>query len=199
MEIQAGGKVQATGGPAALISITGAPGAGTSAGITFNNGNVSTPGFVDLTANGGSIAEAADTGPDVTAADGATFTTTGSNSAIGTSTDPIRTAIGALTATTNDGGVYIADSNGPGLIINLHPGDGGRKTSDPSTATIRSSSLIQTWQRIPRRDRRRLGRTATGRGHPAGERPRGGHNRHRPQCGHMINSMGGNILQGVAG
>ena len=84
-----------------------------------------------LTANGGSITEAADTGPDVTAADGAMFTTTGSNSAIGTSAQPIRTAIGALTATTNDGGVYIADSNGPGLIINsILARAGGLRSND---------------------------------------------------------------------
>src|SRR5262249_48703466 len=43
--------------------------------------------------------------------------TTGSSSAIGTAANPIETAVGALTATTNDGGVYISDSNGPGLII----------------------------------------------------------------------------------
>ncbi len=119
VEIQAGAKVQVTGAPAPLLSITGSANDGISAAIMFaTNGNVSTLGDVSLTANGGSITEGADTGPDVTAADGATFTTTGSNSAIGTSTtDPIRTAIGALTATTNDGGVYISDTNGPGLII----------------------------------------------------------------------------------
>ncbi len=50
----------------------------------------------------------------------------GSTGGSGTSGDPIRTAIGALTATTYDGGVYIADSNGPGMIINsiLAPGAG---------------------------------------------------------------------------
>jgi hypothetical protein len=56
--------------------------------------------------------------PNLTAADGTALATTGSNSAIGTSALPIRTAIGALTATTNDGGIYVSDSNGPGLIIN---------------------------------------------------------------------------------
>lgn len=117
VEIQGGGKVQATGGPTADLSITGtAKGGG--AAIAFANGQISSLGFVTLTANGGGITETAGAGPDVTAAAGATFTTTGSNSAIGTSASPIRTAIGALTATTNDGGVYIADSNGPGLIIN---------------------------------------------------------------------------------
>src|SRR5262249_22674622 len=55
--------------------------------------------------------------PNLTAADGAVLTTTGSNSAIGTAAHPIRTAIGDLSATTNDGGVYVSDSNGPGLII----------------------------------------------------------------------------------
>jgi hypothetical protein len=116
VEIQAGGKVQATGGPTADISITGT--ANGAAAIAFVNGQISSLGFVTLTANGGGITEAADAGPDVTAAAGATFTTTGSNSAIGTAAQPIRTAIGALTATANDGGVYIADSNGPGVIIN---------------------------------------------------------------------------------
>ena len=62
--------------------------------------------------------------PNLTAVDGAVLTTTGSNgttglsfSAIGTSGSPIRTQIGFLTATTYDGGVYISDSNGPGLTI----------------------------------------------------------------------------------
>src|SRR5262249_52712132 len=100
-------------------SITGSARDGTSAPITFVNGAVSTVGDVSLTANGGSITEGApNTGPDVTAGDGATFTTTRTHSAIGTAATPIPTAIGALTATTNDGGVYIPDSNGPGLIIN---------------------------------------------------------------------------------
>jgi hypothetical protein len=119
VEIQAGGKVQETGGPGALISVTGSADDSSSAAVMFaTNGAVSTLGFVKITANGGSISEGPDTGPDVTAGDGATFTTTGTNSAIGTLANPIKTAIGALTATTNDGGVYISDSNAPGLIIN---------------------------------------------------------------------------------
>jgi hypothetical protein len=119
VEIQAGGTVKETGAPAALLSVTGSAEDGTSAAITFNNGAISTAGDVTLTGNSGSITEAApNSAPDVTAADGATFTTTGLNSAIGTSTQPIRTAIGVLTATTNDGGVYISDTNVPGLIIN---------------------------------------------------------------------------------
>ena len=120
VEIQAGGEVQTTGAAPALL-INGTTNDGTSAAIMFDNGNVSTLGDVILTGNGkgGSISEAADAGPDVTAADGATFATNGpSDCAIGTSAQPIRTAIGALTATTNDGGVFISDSNAPGLIIN---------------------------------------------------------------------------------
>ena len=75
-------------------------------------------GFIDLDvagaiADGNGGAGAA----NLIAANGVNLTTTGSNSAIGTSALPIRTAIGALTATTNDGGVYISDTNGPGLII----------------------------------------------------------------------------------
>ena len=58
VEIQAGGKVQATGASPALLSITGSADDGTSAGIMFNNGTVSTAGDVTLTANGGSITEA---------------------------------------------------------------------------------------------------------------------------------------------
>jgi hypothetical protein len=118
VEIQAGAKVQVTGGPAPLLSITGSANDGKSAAVMFESDIVSTLGDLSLAANNGSITEGADTGPDVTAADGATFTTTGSNSAIGTSTNPIQTAIGALTATTNDGGVYIADLNNHGMIIN---------------------------------------------------------------------------------
>jgi hypothetical protein len=56
--------------------------------------------------------------PNLTAAGGVNLTTTGSGSAIGTDPRPIRTAIGALSATTNDGGIYVSDSNGPGLAIN---------------------------------------------------------------------------------
>ncbi len=62
--------------------------------------------------------------PNLMAVDGAVLTTTGSNgttdmsfSAIGSSGSMIRTAIGALTATTYDGGVYISDSNSPGMAI----------------------------------------------------------------------------------
>ena len=116
--IRAGGKVQETGAAPALISITGSANDGASAAIALDGGAVSTVGSVTLTANGGTITQAAGAGPAVTAADGAKFATTGSNSAIGTSANPLRTAIGALTATTNDGGVHVADSNGPGLIIN---------------------------------------------------------------------------------
>ena len=51
VEIQAGGKVQATGASPALLSITGSADDGTSAGIMFNNGAVSSAGDVSLTAN----------------------------------------------------------------------------------------------------------------------------------------------------
>ncbi len=79
--------------------------------------------FIELTAVGAITDGKNGTGAaNLTAADGAALTTTGLNSAIGTSSRPIRTAIGWLAATTNDGGVFIADSNGPGLIDRLHPG-----------------------------------------------------------------------------
>ena len=53
------------------------------------------------------------------------------------SADPIRTAIGALTATTNDGGVYISDSNGPGLIINsVLAKEGGTPVLDGSNQIV---------------------------------------------------------------
>ncbi len=62
--------------------------------------------------------------PNLTAADGAVLTTTASSgaidtsfSAIGTPQHPIRTAIGSLMATTYDGGVYVSDSNSPGMMI----------------------------------------------------------------------------------
>ena len=44
VEIQAGGKVQATGASPALVSITGSADDGASAAIAFANGNVSTIG-----------------------------------------------------------------------------------------------------------------------------------------------------------
>lgn len=76
-------------------------------------------GFIELTTVGAIIDGNNGAGAlNLTAANGATLTTTGSNSAIGTSAHPIRTAIGSLTATTHDGGIYISDLNVPGLIIN---------------------------------------------------------------------------------
>ena len=54
---------------------------------------------------------------NLTASGGAVLSTTGTNSAIGTATYPITTAIEALDATTNDGGVYISNSNPNGLFI----------------------------------------------------------------------------------
>lgn len=75
-------------------------------------------GFITLTALDGAITDGNGTAVNLTAADGASLTTTGANSAIGTAGNAIETAIGSLTATTNDGGIFIADSNGPGLIIN---------------------------------------------------------------------------------
>ncbi len=75
--------------------------------------------FIELTAVGAITDGKNGSGsPNLTGVDGAALTTTGPNSAIGTSTHPIRTAIGALTATTYDGGVFIADSNVPALMIN---------------------------------------------------------------------------------
>jgi hypothetical protein len=73
--------------------------------------------LIDLTAVGAITDGTGSGSPNLTAADGAVLRTTGSNSAIGTSTLPIRTAIGDLTATTYDGGVYISDSDGPGMMI----------------------------------------------------------------------------------
>lgn len=61
-------------------------------------------------ANGGIV--------NLTSANGVNLTTIGVGSAIGTAGNPIETAIGSLTATTNDGGIFVSDSNGPGLIIN---------------------------------------------------------------------------------
>jgi hypothetical protein len=74
--------------------------------------------FIFLTARNGAITDANGAAVNLTAANGASLTTSGANSAIGTAADAIETAIGALTATTNDGGIYLADSNAPGLIIN---------------------------------------------------------------------------------
>jgi len=83
--------------------------------------------FIFLTAGNGAITDANGASVNLTAANGASLTTTGNNSAIGTVGDAIETAIGALTATTFDGGIYVDDSNGPGLIIqNVIAKDGGQ-------------------------------------------------------------------------
>ncbi|QEG38732.1 dockerin type I domain-containing protein [Roseimaritima ulvae] len=55
---------------------------------------------------------------NLTAGNGVNLVTNGPTSAIGTVADRIETAIGSLSATTNDGGIYVSDSNGPGMIIN---------------------------------------------------------------------------------
>jgi len=81
---------------------------------TLNAGNT----FIFLTARNGAIIDANGAAVNLTAANGVSLTTTGPSSAIGTAVDAIETAIGALTATTNDGGIYVSDSNGPGFIIN---------------------------------------------------------------------------------
>ena len=65
-----------------------------------------------------------DEGGDLTAG-AVDLMATGRGGSIGASDSPIKTAIdGVLTATTNDGGVYIADS-GPGLTINSVVADQG--------------------------------------------------------------------------
>ena len=72
--------------------------------------------------------------------------TTGSGGSIGASVDPITTAIdGELTATTNDGGVYIADS-GTGLTINSVVADQGGPSSGREQW---SNRLQQHAQRSP--------------------------------------------------
>jgi hypothetical protein len=60
---------------------------------------------------------------------------TGPGSSIGVSFQPITTSIGALTATTNDGGVYIANS-GPGLTINSIVADQGGQAPVVSNGQI---------------------------------------------------------------
>jgi hypothetical protein len=80
----------------------------------LNAGNA----MINLVARNGAITDANGAALNLTAAGGVTLTTTGTGSAIGTTGDPIETAIGSLTATTFDGGIFVADSNGPGLIIN---------------------------------------------------------------------------------
>ncbi|MEY4179717.1 MAG: hypothetical protein RLY70_3291, partial [Planctomycetota bacterium] len=83
--------------------------------------------FIFLTAGNGAVTDANGASVNLTAANGASLTTTGNNSAIGAVGDAIETAIGALTATTFDGGIYVDDSNGPGLIIqNVIAKEGGK-------------------------------------------------------------------------
>lgn len=56
--------------------------------------------------------------PNLKAAGGVNLVTWGSNSSIGTAAHPIRTEIGALSATSNDGGIFVSDSNPLGLGLN---------------------------------------------------------------------------------
>ncbi len=72
-----------------------------------------TSNFGPITDGNGGIGAA-----NLTAASGVNFTANGFFSAIGTMALPIRTVIGSLSATTNDGGVFISDTNAAGLIIN---------------------------------------------------------------------------------
>ena len=67
-----------------------------------------------VAARNGAITDANGAAVNLTAAGGVTLTTTGTGSAIGTAGDPIETAIGVLTATTYEGGIFVADSSGPG-------------------------------------------------------------------------------------
>lgn len=76
----------------------------------------------------GSITDGNGAAVNLTAGNGVNLTTTGPGSAIGTVGDPIETAIGALSATTNDGGIFVADSNALGLIVNTVVAKQGGKT-----------------------------------------------------------------------
>ncbi len=111
LEVDAATRLDATttNGLMALKNVAGSLPLG-----TLNAGN----SFIFLTAGNGAITDANGAAVNLTAANGLSLTTTGTSSAIGTLADPIETAIGALTATTNDGGIFITDSNGPGLTIN---------------------------------------------------------------------------------
>ncbi|RLT04303.1 MAG: hypothetical protein DWI21_14640, partial [Planctomycetota bacterium] len=111
LEVHAATRLDATttNGPMALTNVMGSLPLG-----TLNAGTSS----IFLTAVNGAITDANGAAVNLTAADGLRLTTTGTSSAIGTLADPIETATQVLNSTTNDGGIFISDSNGSGLIIN---------------------------------------------------------------------------------
>ncbi|NCO39043.1 MAG: hypothetical protein GW892_10095, partial [Armatimonadetes bacterium] len=91
--------------------------ADTAGGVALGTVNAGT-GLVILDAAGGAITDgAAGAGPSNVTAGAVNLTTSGATGgAIGTAALPIRTTIGILTATTNDGGVFVSESDG--LLIN---------------------------------------------------------------------------------
>ncbi|MFM9964972.1 MAG: autotransporter-associated beta strand repeat-containing protein [Planctomycetaceae bacterium] len=89
--------------------------------VTFNNGTVSSATTVTINADGPVINANASASLVAVAALDLVITTTGTGSAVGTTSIPITTSLGSLTVVTNDGGVFISDFNsGPsdsGLAI----------------------------------------------------------------------------------
>src|SRR5262249_16948462 len=74
--------------------------------------------MIDLVARNGAIIDANAPAVNLTAANGVSLTTTGTSSAIGTAGDPIENAIGGVAAPALAGGAFLAELNGPGLIVN---------------------------------------------------------------------------------
>ena len=89
--------------------------------VTLNNGTVSSDTTVTINADGAVTNANADPALVAIAALDLVIMTTGTGSAVGAMLNPITTSLGSLTATTNDGGVFISDFNSDvedsGLII----------------------------------------------------------------------------------
>jgi hypothetical protein len=84
------------------------PGAGTGGGIALATVSASTGALT--VSSVGAITDANGASHNITAGD-VIFTTTGTGSAVGTLADPLETTLASLTATTHDGGVFIAETD----------------------------------------------------------------------------------------
>ncbi len=98
--------------------------------LTLNNGTVSSDTTVTINTDGAITNGDLDPTHVAIATVDLVLTTSGTNSAIGTVAQPITTSLGSLTATTNDGGIYVVDSNSNGddtglAISNVLAKEGG--------------------------------------------------------------------------
>ncbi|MDD4890118.1 MAG: LEPR-XLL domain-containing protein, partial [Phycisphaerae bacterium] len=108
----------------------------TAGGVTLGTVDAGTADLI-LTATGGSIAAAAGPGRNITAGL-INLTTTGAGVAIGTSGAPIRTEIGILNATTEDGGIYFDELDGVIVtsVVSRQMVGGDAKTAFSKNGTV---------------------------------------------------------------